>query len=497
MARPGLVLLSPVLSLLACGGPRSAPGDGLTDDPAGTPDSADSGTTEGSLPLGDNLLARGVSDVEFLEPTATAWLGSDRVLLCSGTNGLGLYDVSDLDAPRRSGGVSLPPPAGFRCQHLALSAEGAVVATHHGDETGDGWIALIDALDPAAPVAVASWNQPGVEPEGVAFDGETALVAAHEAGILRFDVSAGALGAPATLADDIGNAYAVSVDGAGRIAVGTVEGDVLLLDADGVTRATVAVSGPVRDLEWLSDGAVLAACGSSGIDHVDLEAGTVDAHADVYGSALDAVELGDGSVVVADWNDVRVFDGATLALLGAEAPAADGAAVALLGLDRHDDAVFVAEWQGLRTFSWDPTVSAPDIRADVASIELGTVASGEPAAWSLVLRNEGPKPLTISAITSSDSSVGVSASSMQIAPGGADFVEVSWLSTGGTLNAALTLRSDDPDESELVIPVDANRPTTGVGDRVPAFSYVAFNGTETWSSRELGAPALLTYFATF
>jgi len=496
MRRVRLTLLSPVLSLLACGAPQEP----LSSDPgeADTADTIDSGPVDDSLPLGDNLVARGVSDVEFLEPTATAWLGSDRVLLCSGTNGLGLYDVSDLDAPSRTGGVSLGPPAGFRCQHLALSGEGAVIATHHGDETGDGWIALIDASDPTAPVAVASWNQPGVEPEGVAFDGDMALVAAHESGLLRFDVSAGALGSPTTLADDIGNAYSVAVDAIGRIAVGTVEGEVLLLDSAGTTLGSIAVSGPVRDVEWLADGSVVAICGSSGLDRIDLQAGTVEAHADVYGSALDAVEMEDGSIVVADWNDLRMFDGETLDLLGTEAPGASGGpAVALLGIDRYEDTVFVAEWQGLRTFTWDPMVSAPDIRADVASIDLGTLASGEPAAWSLVLRNEGPKPLTISSITSSDAAVSLSASSMEIAAGGADFVEVAWVSTGGTLSARVTLRSDDPDEPEIVVPVDANQPTTGVGDLVPDFSYVAVNGTETWRSRDLGGPALLTYFATF
>lgn len=502
MAAARLVPLIPLLALYACDGKPVAHPDPLddtadSDSDTDTDTTGDTGGGTDSLPLGDNLVARGTSAVEFLEPTATAWLGDDRVLLCSGTNGLGLYDVSDLDAPRRNGGVSLPRPAGLRCQHLARSSGAAVVATHHGDETGDGWIALVDASEPGAPVALDAWSQPGVEPEGVAFDGEVALVAAHEAGLLRFDVSGGALDAPTTLAADIGNAYSVAVDPSGRIAVGTVDGDVVLLDADGNTLLTVAASGPVRDLEWLADGTLLAVCGSAGVDRVDLDAGVVVAHADVYGSALDAVVLSDGSVIVADWNDLRVFDGASLELLATEAPGTSTTPVALLGIDRHDDDVFVAEWQGLRTFSWDPTVSAPDIRADVASIDLGTLAAGEPAAWSLVLRNEGPKPLTISSISASDASVAVGRTSLEIAAGGADFVEVSWSSTGRTLNAALTIVSDDPDESEVVIPVDANRPTTGVGDLVPEFSYVAFNGTDTWNSRDLGGPALLTYFATF
>lgn len=494
LLRPAASL--PLVLLLACAGGSPKPGDPGPADDTGT-DTGEPDPDTDDLPLGDNLVARGTSAVEFLEPTATLWLGDDRVLLCSGTNGLGLYDVSDLDAPVRAGGVSLPRPGGMRCQHLARSGEGAVVATHHGDETGDGWIALLDASDPSAPTGLASWSQAGVEPEGVAFDGEVALVAAHDAGILRFDVTGGTLGAPTTLAGEVGNAYAVAVDADGRIAVGTVDGEVLLLDADGQTLATVSVSGPVRDLVWLPDGAIVAVCGGSGLDRVDLDAGVVEAHADVYGSALDGVALEDGNVLVADWNDLRVFDGASLALVGTETPGTSGAAVALLGVDRNDSDVFVAEWQGLRTYRWDPTVSAPDVRADVASIDFGTVSAGDAAAWSLVLRNEGPKPLTISSITSSDSALTLSATSLQIDPGGADFVEVSWVSDGGPLNASITVTSDDPDEGELSIRVDANSPTTGVGDLVPAFSYVAFNGTETWNSRELGTPALLTYFATF
>lgn len=466
-------------------------------DSSDTADTADTAEEPTELPDGDNLAAVGISAVEFLEPTATAWLGDDTVLLCTGTNGIGLYDVSDLTLPVRTGGVTLPRPASFRCQHLAQSASGAMVVTHHADEMADGWIGLIDVADPAAVVGLDAWAGTGVEPEGVAFLGEDALVAAHEDGILRFSLTGGTIAEPTSFAADIGNAYAIAVSSTGRIAVGTVDGDVKLLDENGAVLSTVTVSGAVRDVEWLPDGALVVGCGSSGLDRVDFDAAAVTAHAQVYGSAVDMVVLDDGSVAVADWNDVRVFDGPSLALLSVESPVTGAKAVALLGIEQHENTLFVAEWEGLRTYAWDPEVSAPDIHPDVTRVDLGTLGAGETGVWSLVLRNEGPKPLVISEISSDNSAVSLSATTLTIPPGGADYIEVSWLSDGGRPVATVLLSSNDPDEGALKVEIDANRPGTGVGDMVPEFNYAAVNGTGSYDSRNLGGPALLSYFATY
>lgn len=491
MAAQRMLHLALGLTLVGCEAAPPTPAD------ATEPHTADTAEEPTGLPDGDNLAAVGISPVELLEPTATAWLGDDTVLLCTGTNGVGLYDVSDLGATKRSGTVVLPRPAAFRCQHLARSTAGAIVVTHHDDEMADGWIGLIDAADPAAVVGLDAWAGSGVEPEGVAFLGEDALVAAHEEGILRFSLTGGSIAEPTSFAADVGNAYAVAVSPTGRIAVGTVEGEVKLLDANGAVLSTTTVSAAVRDLEWLPDGALLAACGSSGLDRVDLDAAVVTAHADVYGSAVDAVVLDDGSVAVADWNDVRVFDGTSLVLLSVESPATARKAVALLGIDQHENTLFVAEWEGLRTYAWNPAVSAPDIHPDVTLIDLGTVGVGEAGVWSLVLRNEGPKPLVISDISTDSSAVTLSATSLTIPPGGADYVEVSWLSDGGRPEATVLLSSNDPDEGALEVLIDANRPSTGVGDLVPEFNYAAVNGTGSYDSRNLGGPALLSYFATY
>ena len=486
-ARPALLL---TIFGLACAR------DKAPDDPAAPDDSA----TETPLPYGDNLTLLGeAASAGAMPPEATGVVAREEgwTFLCGGTTQLQVYDTRLPSAPALEASISFPSPAGpFRCQHLALVGEDRLVATHHGDETSPPWIGLADIGDPTAPEGLDAWSDGVSALESVVVDGTTAFVAAHEAGVLVFDLSADALSTPESLPGVTGNANSLALRGT-TLAVGDTEGGLQLLDTVGAELGALTLSGPIHDLAWLDDETLVAACGASGLDRVEVASASVTHHVETGSSALDLAVLADGSLAVAAWDEVQVYDPDDLTLLGVENPAGAGQDAMVLALDALGDTLYLGEWRALMTYAWDPAVAAPDLALDVASVDLGLLASGEADSAALVLQNLGPQDLEITAISSSDAAVSVDRSALTIPAGSADFVELSWTSTGAELNATITITSDDPDEGSLALAVRANRPGVGVGDPLPAFTYLAFNGTETYDSSDLGGPVLLSYFATF
>jgi hypothetical protein len=285
--------MSPLLPLLiACAPPDGPPADSREDtgppvdsgeptdsgdteqpvDSADTADTADTVDTAEPLPYGDNLVQLGAyTPFSNMEALGLLALDGDLLMMCAGVASPSVFDVSDPSFPLLLAAMRFPAPAtGPRCQHLAALGGARVAVTHHGDEMGDAWLGVADLSDPLLPLGVVAWARTGVELEGIDTVGDAAWVAAHAEGIFRFDLAADDI--PEPTAFDIGgrNAYAVRARG-DHVAVGTVEGTVVLLDGEGGLIGEVEVSGPVRDLGGGDDDTLYAACGSSGLDRIDVE----------------------------------------------------------------------------------------------------------------------------------------------------------------------------------------------------------------------------------
>ena len=486
---------APILLLLALGCGKDPPRD---DRMPSTEDSGPS-TDDSAAPFGDNLTALGAAPESGFPPELTGVLTREDgwVFACAGTTPMLVYDARNPGSPARVAQLNFPlNSGGFRCQHLSFAGGDRLLATHHGDETSPPWIGLADISDPASPLGLSSWSDGRTALSGVVVDGDTAFVAARQDGVLVFELSTGVLNNPDTLPNVTGNAVSVALRG-DTLAVGTLEGEVQLLSTRGEPLAKIPVSGAAYDLVWLDDDALVVAVGAGGLDRLSVSGGAITAHADTYSPALDLAALGDGALAVAAWSEILVFDPETLTLLGAENPAGAGQEAVVLALDALGDTLYVGDWQTLLTYRWDPTVSAPDLALDVFNVDFGAAPPGEAVAAAVVLRNRGPKALELTGISVSDPALSVDRATLTIPAYGADFVELSWVSTGMELRAELVLTSADPDEGELRLDVYANRPGISVGQRLPSFSYLSINDGQIYDSQSLGAPALLSYFATF
>jgi hypothetical protein len=242
------------------------------------------------------------------------------------------------------------------------------------------------------------------------------------------------------------------------------------------------------------------------VDVTDPDAPSVLSTADTPGSALQVsvstTAIGSSRhAVIADWNDLRVFDvsdpSAPL-LVASERVLTTGAFSRVLGAAIAGDAVFAGEWTGLVSYRLQPGVVAPDLKPWETSLSWGEVAAGETDAVTLVVENQGTAPLVIWELSVEGAGFSTSARDVAIDPGDRTAIEIAFTAeTTDQVDGAIVLRSDDPDEPERTIPLVANRPGLDVGDAAPEVLVALHGGGEWRSSQHPGKVLVLAYFATF
>ncbi len=127
-----------------------------------------------------------------------------------------------------------------------------------------------------------------------------------------------------------------------------------------------------------------------------------------------------------------------------------------------------------------PTISVPatltvlgvaDVATDPVAVDYGSRFVGYPQLQQLAVKNVGTGDLTVSDVTSNDPSLFVEAPpaasvTFVIPPGGEILYSLRWVPTApSTLNALVTVSSDDPDEPTLTVPV------IGVAIPAPILGY--------------------------
>ena len=267
-------------------------------------------------------------------------------------------------------------------------------------------------------------------------------------------------------------------------------------------RATVEISGSSRDVVLEGDRAYVATSAALAVvDIADLDAPRLLVEHEVGGTPLGVAVAAPGVVAVAEWDELRGYDVSNpgqVTQVFSEVVPTDDAFSRVLAVDAVPDSgrVFGGEWTGLHQFSLQ-TGSGPEIALNPSSVQFGTLAPGESDDRVLVIRNEGVTPLTVTDIVSADD-VSVNETCFTVPPGGSTAVEVAFTaSSTATLQSAVKVCSDDPDEPEALVSLSANVSGVDVGDPVPTFALQDLEGN-TWGSADLqGKVTVLAYFATF
>jgi hypothetical protein len=97
-------------------------------------------------------------------------------------------------------------------------------------------------------------------------------------------------------------------------------------------------------------------------------------------------------------------------------------------------------------------IGMPDIAVSADTLDCGIVYPGSSVTDTLIVANEGTDSLTVSDISSDNSDYTVDITNFTLNPGETQEVEVTFTpSTTGTITGALTITSNDPDESPLIV----------------------------------------------
>ncbi|MEM6993192.1 MAG: hypothetical protein AAF721_21945, partial [Myxococcota bacterium] len=241
-------------------------------------------------PLVHKARAEGDAFIEILEVQQHG----DRVLACTGTQGLTVWrhDASGAAvllaegiAPRGVAHEKYP-----RCQHLAVHEDGKRVAvTSRGDEVQPvPFVGVLDLSTIETPRTLASATGPASY-EGVAFSGETLIVAAHQAGVIAMKPEGGRLVEVARFSDPDSDAWFPAITPGGFV---VAEGETGLRTyasrGDGFSlRATVPLPGSSKHVEIRGTTAYVASSrGVSIVDVADLAAPKVLSSLETPGTAL-------------------------------------------------------------------------------------------------------------------------------------------------------------------------------------------------------------------
>lgn len=102
--------------------------------------------------------------------------------------------------------------------------------------------------------------------------------------------------------------------------------------------------------------------------------------------------------------------------------------------------------------------SVPRFALENSGYSFGNVVQGDSLSHSFVIKNQGSKPLIITDVVESCSCTLAKLADRQIAPGSSTVLEVRYRPNGitGPDRQILTLRTNDPENSEVIITIAAN-----------------------------------------
>jgi len=447
------------------------------------------------LTLGDAIEWVNRADTSTFWETTDVEIVDGVVYACTATKGLAILEVLDGNLSW-TGSADLPNASNQypRCSHLDADGDLVVVTSHLDEIQPTPWIAFIDASDPGSPVTVASRNvNLGLE-EAALIDG-AAYAAVHGDGLAKYVLDGSSIGEDGVLGG-LGNTLSVAPVGDG-VGVGTAEGQLHLVSTSLTLQSTIEIGSPVQSVADLGDGRAVLALGSQGLALVDLEAGEVTWRQSSRGTALRVQAMPDGEVLVANWQDLRVysFSRSEPRLVAVDAVFQADEQPRHLAAGTDGSIIAAGEWEGVHLLNYTPGLGAPELTPDRTNVKVP--ADGDPQTAELVLENEGNFDLEIREIEIS-SGWTVSPESGTVPPSESLRLTLTHEGTTGVESGDLTIRSNDLDEDPATIPLFAGSNRVFVGDPAPDFSYTAINtGDLVRLSDQRGRVVLLSYFATF
>ncbi|MDZ7363862.1 MAG: hypothetical protein ONB46_24575 [candidate division KSB1 bacterium] len=395
----------------------------------------------------------------------------ENMAYSGGAGGLWLIDISNLNAPVLRSTFNL---GGRDVQVYGIALHGDYL--YGFSRTGGVQIFNVARID--APQKVGSYRFTNTDSyeHGVVVDNYL-YIAAHEKGIEVADISSPAAPRHVTTLP-AGNAFALASSGNYLFVAGGRAGFAVIDISNRAAPqllATKTTSALAQDVVIAGNYAHLAV-GSAGMDIFDVSNPAApifisNYHQDGFTNRLEVVN---GLAYLANWETVEVVDvaaPATPRLLATQHAVQRAMAIAV-----RDNNFFVGDWAEFRIFGFTNT-TAPDINAEPLELAFGTITPGSRQELPLTVENLGREPLNVTSVTATGSGFAIASANFTLPPfESRQLIAVYAPTTTERTSGFISIKSNDPDEAEKIIPLSGGNRTIGVGDSPTDFTLQDVHG---------------------
>ena len=331
--------------------------------------------------------------------------------------------------------------------------------------------------------------------ENLDADNNMLAVAAHEDGVLLYDISNPQdLELRSTINSE--NAWAVRLkEGYAYIADELI---VKIYDisnsSDPVFINQIETSNAIKDIA-LTQSFMYVALGSDGVDIYDLSNLESPIFLDNYNTNTLANRISpfENKLAVSDWDDVDVleWDGSSLNRVGYKNTGNRTMAIAT-----KDNYIYSAEWASVQAFEFGP-VSGPDIDLNTLELNYPYVNDGDSYSLSVEVINNGNSTLNIVDDYVTNSHFEIVNQLNDLEPDQSQTVEIIYNASDLNSAGAYRIYTNDPDQSMVMCETNGNIDGANIGEPAIDFEldYIA-NGEGSFRlSDHLGKVVVIAFFA--
>ena len=414
---------------------------------------------------------------------------------CCGYGGVSIFDISNISSVQHLGNYN-PPGAkeGTFYHRMVVNGTTVYVARRHGG------IDVIDFSSETSPIYKKTYSyDTSTSYENVFVDGTTLYAAVHTNGIEVIDVS-DPVNPQHTRFILTNNAFDVSKSGNYLFVADLEEGLVVIENENAVYPQVVKKIKTSGGAQFIAiDGNyAYVAVGASGFDIFDISTKSNPVLVKNYQGLGFCHHLvaKNNKVYTAEWDVAEIVDLSnplTPRLLAKEDTKSQ-----CMGVNAYNDLMFVADWSNVMVYRYY-VQSVPDLYPDRRFLSFGDINPGTIEELTVTISNIGEEDLTITDISSNNSSVSAAPRSFTISPVENRQVVVSFSPTLTTpIKTSIIINSNDPDQSTYDLPIYAGYADFGPGDTAPDFVLNdAYNSKIYSLSDYRGKLIVFTVFASW
>ncbi|RME00777.1 MAG: choice-of-anchor D domain-containing protein, partial [Calditrichaeota bacterium] len=218
------------------------------------------------------------------------------------------------------------------------------------------------------------------------------------------------------------------------------------------------------------------AVGSSGMDVFDLADPAApkfvtNYHVDGFTNHLN---ISGQRAYLANWETVEIVD-----ISDPDSPqlvATQHALQRAMTVAVQDRIFYVGDWSTLRIYRYDD-FPVPDINTDPLELSFGTVPVGQQQVLDLRIENLGLEPLQVKSISVTGAGFSVSSATFTLNRFESRTIPVTYAPLSQhRVSGFISIQSDDPDESQKIVPLIGGERTIGVGDSPADFTLQDTDG---------------------